>query len=117
MTHLESKGYQIKESNESGYIILEQDKDGGYELAQLVEGSFMLERGTDIYTDHTFTAINSEGKSQDYLVVLSLNESLNKIEVTSDSCKEETRVVSSPSLTIVEVNSSIEYHFFDDKGN
>lgn len=113
-------GYEVKESNDYGYIIFERNEDNMYNLLRIVDVNAMLSRGTDIYTDNvTLNTNNSnETQSQLYLVVLSMNDMLNKVELTTTNSKVETVVIGSPSVTIVEINASnVEYHLFDVKGN
>lgn len=113
-------GFTIEENEKCSFAVLEQDGDLKYKLIRLDKYEKLLKRGLDIYVQY-IDLYNDNLELDNYMIVLSMNAELSKIEKSlNDGKPTYYNIASSPSMTVLKFPleaSEVQYIFYDRLGN
>lgn len=115
-------GFTITGSDDFGYAVLKQDENSSFELIKIDLLNKMVKRAHDIFIDYIDLFPEKYNfETQQYIVIISMNEELSKIQWTINGETQTYKEInSSPSLTVLEYpigSTTAEYIFYDEKGN
>lgn len=113
-------GFTIVENGKCAFAVLEQDKESRYKLIRLDKYEKLIKRGLDIYVQYV-DLYNEKLELKNYMIVLSMNAELSKIEMSvNDGKPTYHNITTSPSMTVLEFPtkaSEVRYIFYDRLGD
>lgn len=108
-------GFTIAGTEKCSFAVLEHEGESRYKIIRLDKYEKLLARGLDIYVQH-IDLYDEKMELKNYLIILSMNAELSKIEKNINGKNPiYYNISSSPSMTLLEYTneSEIQYNFYD----
>ncbi|WP_040950708.1 hypothetical protein [Gorillibacterium massiliense] len=110
----------VEEEQKCAFAVMQNNGHSNYKLIKLIPFEKLITRASDIYIQY-IDLFDEKNEIVPYLVVLSLNADLSKIEMTvKDGKTIDKEIDANPSLTLIKLpieDFTGEYLFYDRMGN